>query len=53
MAIAKPLLHRSVEKGYHEGVMPHSLDCSQWEARRRHILWALFVDEMGMVNGKV
>ena len=47
--IASHLLHHSVVKDYHEGVVPRSLDCSWWEARRRHILWHLLLDQTGFV----
>ena len=47
--IASLLLHHSVMKGYYKGMVPRSLDCSQWEARRQHILWPHSLNEMGFV----
>ena len=46
---ASPLLHHSVGKGYHEGVVPRSLDCSQFEAHRQHILWHHLLAQTGFV----
>ena len=48
--IASLLLHHSVVKGYYKGMVPRSLDCSQWEARRRHMLWPHSLNEMGFVS---
>ena len=37
-------------EGYYKGMVPRSLDCSQWEARRRHMLWPHSLNEMGFVS---
>ena len=47
--IASPPLNHSVGEVYYMGVVPRSLDCSQWEAHRRHILWPHSLNEMGFV----
>ena len=46
---ASPLLHHSVGKGYHEGVVPRSLDCCQFKAHRQHILWHHLLAQTGFV----